>query len=111
MHHHLAEGHQRQAGVVGDPGQLVEAGWVSPVIVRCRAKKTLAGEGAQHVPQVADRCPGRVLHRVGRQRDQHHALTPIQQILARQMTFAFCGSPLAEGQEPGQPRPGRDVGG
>ena len=79
---------------------------------KARAKEALAGKGAGDGHEIAASGLGvGIVQRVGRQGDQDHALPPFRQIGPLQVAFAFRRAALAQGQKPGQARPGCDVGG
>ena len=66
--------------------ETVEPLLIAAVIVRRGAEEALAGMGTLHPAELGREIPG-ALHfqRIGRQRDEHHAGTCAEEVVAREM--------------------------
>ena len=83
-------------------GVAIKPSLVATVVSGSHAEKAVAGETTGHRCQV--RLRGRTcFHRIRQERDQDHAGPPFGEIGAGEVAFAFRGTTLADGEEPGEP--------
>ncbi len=108
VHQRLRRRNQRRARALGHLGQSRKPLFIPPVISRGRRQR---GQRAAHQPLQHLRRARPLRQWTRRMQQQPHPLAPLLHILHIEMTVALGRPPLADGQQPHQPPPGRAISG